>query len=213
MSAKFALLVPVKALERAKSRLVVSSRGHRVPLMRAFALDAITAATRSALVHTVYVVTDEPGLDVEGATVLPDEGSGDLNRALVHAALRVRLLDPSVAVAAMCADLPSLRTEHLDDALRAGLSPRWFVADVSGTGTSLLAAGPGVDLQPHFGPGSAAHHEASGAVPVRAEVGTLRMDVDTLEDLERARVLGVGVHTAAALAATGDAAPGDARRR
>ena len=213
MSAKFALLVPVKALEQAKSRLVVSSHGHRVPLMRAFALDAITAATRSSVVATVYVVTDEPGLDVDGAVVLPDEGEGDLNRALVHAALRVRLLDPTQAVAAMCADLPCLRTDHLDDALRAGLSPRWFVADASGTGSSLLAAGPGVDLDPHFGPGSAARHEASGAVPVRADVGTLRMDVDTLEDLERASRLGVGAHTTAALAATAVATSGDARRR
>ena len=212
MSAKFALLVPVKALERAKSRLVVSSHGHRVPLMRAFALDAITAAARSALVRQVYVVTDEPGLDVGGAMLLPDEGEGDLNQALVRAALRVRLLDPSLAVAAMCADLPSLRTDHLDDALRAGLSPRWFVADASGTGTSLLAAGPGVDLDPHFGLGSAARHEASGAAPVRAEVATLRMDVDTLEDLARARLLGVGDHTAAALDATA-AVTGDARRR
>ncbi len=213
MSAKFALLVPVKALERAKSRLVVSSHGHRVPLMRAFALDAITAATRSDLVRTVYVVTDEPDLDIEGTIALPDEGEGDLNRALVHAALRVRLLDPTLAVAAMCADLPCLRTDDLDDALRVGLTPRWFVADAAGTGSSLLAAGPGVDLEPHFGPGSAARHEASGAVPVRADVATLRRDVDTLEDLDHARLLGVGAHTAAALAMTEASTPGDARRR
>lgn len=213
MSAKFALLVPVKALERAKSRLVVSTHGHRVPLMRAFALDAITAAVRSSLVRRVYVVTDEPGLELPGTVALPDEGEGDLNRALVHAALRVSLLDPSLAVAAMCADLPCLRTADLDDALRAGLSPRWFVADAAGTGSSLLAARPGVDLAPHFGPGSAAHHRASGAAPVRAQVPTLRMDVDTLADLDRARLLGVGEHTTAALAAADLATPGDARRR
>ena len=126
---------------------------------------------------------------------LPDEGDGDLNRALHHASLRVRLVDPDLAVAAMCADLPSLRTEDLTDALSAGLTPRWFVADSAGTGTTLLAAGPGVDLEPHFGTGSALRHEESGASPIRAELPTLRRDVDTEDDLAAARDLGVGEHT------------------
>src|SRR3954468_8540958 len=102
----FALLVPVKTLALAKSRLSVPADGDREPLMRAFALDAITAALRSPAVASVHVVTDASGFDVAGAQQLPDEGDGDLNRALHHAALRVRLLDPDVAVAAMCADLP-----------------------------------------------------------------------------------------------------------
>ena len=138
--------------------------------MRAFALDAIAAALQSPAVAQVHVVTDDPGFEVDGVRRLPDEGDGDLNRALHHAALRVRLVDPDVAVAAMCADLPSLRPEDLTDALSAGLTPRWFVADADGTGTTLLAAGPGVELEPHFGAGSARRHEESGAAPVRAEV-------------------------------------------
>ena len=142
----FALLVPVKALSLAKSRLSVTAASDREPLMRAFALDAIAAASQSPAVSQVHVVTDDPGFEVDGALRLPDEGDGDLNRALHHASLRVRLADPDLAVAAMCADLPSLRTEDLTDALSAGLTPRWFVADAAGTGTTLLAAGPGVDL-------------------------------------------------------------------
>ena len=201
MSQMFALLVPVKTLARAKSRLDVGAVEEREPLMRAFALDAITTASRCPLVLSVYVVTDEPGFEVEGAIAVPDQGDGDLNRALHHAAARVRLLDPSLGLAAMCADLPCLQGDDLTDALRAGLSPRWFVADAAGTGTTLLAAGPGADLDPHFGAGSAYRHEQSGAVPVRAAVPTLRMDVDTDSDLRRARELGVGVHTSKALAA------------
>ena len=200
MSQKFALLVPVKTLSLAKSRL--ESPAARASLMRAFALDAIGAALASPAVAAVYVVTDEPGFE-EGTTRLPDEGDGDLNRALLHAERRVRLLDPTVGVAAMCADLPSLLTEDLTAALAAGPTtrsgPRWFVADAPGTGTTLLAAGPGVDLDPHFGVGSALRHEESGATPVRAEVPTLRADVDTDVDLERARALGLGVHSSAAL--------------
>jgi 2-phospho-L-lactate/phosphoenolpyruvate guanylyltransferase len=199
MSHTFALLVPVKALSLAKSRLTVSAAGDREPLMRAFALDAITAARQSPAVAQIHVVTDDPGFEVDGVRRLPDEGDGDLNRALHHAALRVRLVDPDVAVAAMCADLPSLRPEDLTDALSAGLTPRWFVADAQGTGTTLLAAGPGVDLEPHFGAGSARRHEESGAAPVRAELVSLRRDVDTEDDLAAARALGVGDHTARAL--------------
>jgi 2-phospho-L-lactate guanylyltransferase len=199
MSPTFALLVPVKTLALAKTRLSVSGSGGREPLMRAFALDAIIAATRSPAVAQVHVVTDDPGFDVEGALRLPDEGDGDLNRALHHASLRVRLADPRLAVAAMCADLPSLRTEDLTEALSAGLTSRWFVADAAGTGTTLLAAGPGVDLEPHFGPASARRHEESGAAPVRADVPSLRCDVDTEDDLAAARRLGVGEHTARAL--------------
>ena len=196
----FALLVPVKALALAKSRLSVTVAGDREPLMRAFALDAIAAAAQSPAVAQVHVVTDDPGFEVDGALRLPDEGDGDLNRALHHASLRVRLTDPDLAVAAMCADLPSLLTRDLTDALSAGLTPRWFVADADGTGTTLLAAGPGVDLEPHFGVGSARRHEESGAAPVRAALASLRRDVDTEEDLAAARALGVGEHTRQALA-------------
>jgi 2-phospho-L-lactate guanylyltransferase len=211
MSHTFALLMPVKTLALAKSRLEVPQPGQREPLMRAFALDALSAASRSGSVAQVYVVTDEPGFEIDGAVRLPDEGDGDLNRALHRASLRVRLLDPSAGVAAMCADLPCLRTEDLDTALAAGLTPRWFVADASGSGTTLLAAGPGTDLDPHFGVASARRHEDSGARAVRAEVPTLRMDVDTETDLDAARALGLGPHSRAAL--DPDPAAEDSTRR
>lgn len=199
MSHTFALLVPVKPLALAKSRLSGMGAADREPVMRAFALDAIAAATRCPLVARVHVVSDDPGFDADDLQRLPDEGEGDLNRALHHAALRVRLDDPTTAVAALCADLPSLRSDDLAEALGAGLGPRWFVADAAGTGTTLLVAGPGVDLDPRFGTESARRHEESGARPVRADVASLRRDVDTDEDLAAARMLGLGNHTSAVL--------------
>ena len=200
MSPTFALLVPVKSLNLAKSRLGASQRQRRELLMRAFALDAITAAATCASVSQIYVVSDEPGFDLGDAVRLPDEGDGDLNRALHHASLRARRRDPAAGVAAMCADLPCLSTADLDSALALAIFPRWFVADASGSGTTLLAAAPGVELDPHFGAESARRHEESGARPVRADVPTLRMDVDTEDDLRTARRLGLGLHTTRALA-------------
>lgn len=199
MSHTFALLMPVKTLTLAKSRLELSRPEHRESLMRAFALDAIAAATRAVAVGQVYVVTDEPGFEIDGAIRVPDEGGGDLNQALHHASVRVRLLDPSLGVAAMCADLPCLRAEDLGAALSVGMTARWFVADAPGTGTTLLAAAPGTGLDPHFGAESSRRHEESGAAPVRAELRSLRMDVDTEADLAQALHFGVGVHTATAL--------------
>lgn len=196
MSSTFALLVPVKTLTLAKSRLAVRGRVGREQLMRAFALDAVTAAAKAASVGRVYVVTDEPGFEVCGAVRLPDEGAGDLNRALHRASLRVRRLHPRFEVAAMCADLPCLVAAELDAALAADPCPRRFVADADGSGTTLLAAGSGVDLDPRFGPGSARRHEDSGAAPLLDDLPTLRMDVDTELDLTRATELGVGPHTA-----------------
>jgi 2-phospho-L-lactate guanylyltransferase len=199
MSQRYALLVPVKTLSLAKSRLSAPEAHERVELMRAFARDVLVAAKSCAAVAQVYVVTDEAGFDDDGVIRLPDEGDGDLNRALVHASLRARLAAPELGVAVVLADLPCLTAADLGTALGAGLSPRWFVADAEGTGTALLAAGPGVDLDPHFGVGSAHRHEDSGAVPVRAAVPTVRRDVDTDTDLAAARTLGVGPHTAALL--------------
>ena len=204
MSHTFALLVPVKTLSLAKSRLELGHDQFRQSLMRAFALDAIAAATTSAAIGHVYVVTDEPGLELDGATRVPDEGAGDLNRALHHASLRVRLLQPTWGVAAMCADLPCVRGDDLDVALASGpisaMTSRWFVADAAGSGTTLLAAAPGADLDPHFGTDSARRHEHSGAAPVRSALPGLRRDVDTEDDLDDAQTLGVGPMTAAVLA-------------
>ncbi|SDT19164.1 2-phospho-L-lactate guanylyltransferase [Nocardioides scoriae] len=190
----FVLLLPVKTLALAKSRL--APRPHRDRLMRAFALDALHAAGASEAVAQVYAVTAEAGFGPS----LPDLGEGDLNAALRHAALEARLRHPGCGVAAMCADLPALAGSDLTAALRAGMTPRWYVADAEGTGTTLLAAGPGVDLDPHFGVDSAGRHERSGATPVRAELTTLRCDVDTPADLDAAIALGVGAATRATLA-------------
>ena len=197
---RFSLLVPVKDGRGAKTRLGGVDATGRADLMAAFARDAIDAALATPLVE-VHVVGDPASMaglagDL-GVPVIPDEGDGDLNRALRRAAARVAR--PGRGVAVMLGDLPCLRTDDLAVALdHAG---RGYVADADGTGTTLLFAPTGVDLDPRFGPDSAAAHAASGAVPVAGELLSLRRDVDTSADLDRAIELGVGARTAEALAA------------
>lgn len=192
----YALLIPVKDGGSAKTRLGVGEEGQRARLMAAFARDAVTAA-RECMAVTVFVVGDPDGL--AGITqdlavdILPDEGAGSLNRALERAAARVARPDRGVAV--LLADLPCLRTADLDAAF-GGVTGRSFVADAEGTGTTLLIAPAGEELDPRFGAGSAAAHRASGAKQIGSDLTSLRLDVDTTADLETALRYGVGVHTA-----------------
>lgn len=198
----FALLVPIKDGRGAKTRLGVAGEERRAALMAAFARDAVTAALGSALADVV-VVGDGSAVGDLGVPVLPDEGDGDLNRAIVRAAERV--IAPGRGIAVMLADLPCLLTPDLDAALAAAteLATRAYVADAATTGTTLLVAPPGIALDPHFGVGSAAAHRASGAKALEDPLASLRRDVDTTEDLAAALRFGVGPHTARAAAELG----------
>lgn len=197
---EWGVVVPVKRLDIAKSRLATFGDAHRKELALAFAADVVLAA---AMVATVLVVTDDPvAADVLarlGARVEPDDPDAGLNPALEHGVELLREASPALAVATVSADLPSLLAPDLAAVLgRVPLHGRGFVADLTGTGTTLLAAGPQVRLAPSYGPASRERHLASGAVELAAPE-SLRRDVDTPEDLEHAVALGVGPHTLAAL--------------
>jgi 2-phospho-L-lactate guanylyltransferase len=117
----------------------------------------------------------------------------------------------------MLADLPCLRTEDLQEALDEALArgTRAFVADAAGTGTTLLVSPAGTELGPRFGPQSARAHAASGAAALGGALSSLRLDVDTTEDLDRAVALRVGPSTSRALVSleSRTAAPHTGRRR
>lgn len=194
------VVVPVKRLSLAKSRLASYGDDRRQALALAFAMDVVVAALHVA---QVLVVTDDPvaaeALTALGARVVPDDPDAGLNPALLHGAELLRRGDPQLGVATLSADLPALQADHLAAALKAVPSGgRGFVADVAGTGTTLLAADTGAVLLPVYGPGSRAAHLASGAAELSAAAG-LRCDVDTPADLEAAAALGLGEHTRAAV--------------
>jgi 2-phospho-L-lactate guanylyltransferase len=192
------VLVPVKPLGEAKTRL--ASTVERADLALAFAGDTVAAAV-AAGVGTVVVVTDDPAAEAMarelGAEVLPQGPQPGLNAALRHAADAVRSRYPDAPVAVVAGDLPALRPTELARALRAASGhPRAFVSDAEGTGTTVLAAAPGVALDPSFGPRSRAAHRASGAVELAvAGAPGLRRDVDDAVGLWDARRIGVGPRT------------------
>ncbi|MEV1328843.1 2-phospho-L-lactate guanylyltransferase [Micromonospora costi] len=209
---RWAIVVPVKHLAAAKSRLRGALPG--VPheeLALALAADTVRAVRACPAVAEVLVVTDDTRVGAEaraaGARVLPDRPGAGLNAAFRHGAAAAR----AGWVAALTADLPALRPAELAAALAAAREDpavRTFVADAPGTGTVLLTAPPGVPLDPRFGVDSAAAHAASGARPLAGEWPSLRRDVDTAEDLAAAATLGLGPRTAALTAACAAGTPG-----
>ncbi|MBT2423064.1 2-phospho-L-lactate guanylyltransferase [Streptomyces sp. ISL-22] len=201
---QWTLVIPLKPLARAKSRLSdTAADGLRPGLALAFAQDTVAAALACAAVKDVAVVTDDTlagrELGALGAHIVADEPGGGLNAALAHAAAVVRSSRPDSAVAALNADLPALRPLELARVLDSAAEfPRAFLPDAAAIGTTLLAAAPGRELRPAFGADSRARHGASGAVELRLdEVDSVRQDVDTGDDLRAALAMGVGPRTAA----------------
>lgn len=205
-SRHWCLVVPVKRLDLAKTRLDGAFAAYRRDLALAFALDTVAAALACPVVRAVLVVTDERAaaerLGALGAEVAGDEPDDGLNPALAHGAGLVVGRHPGTSVGTLAADLPALRPDDLAAALsRAGSHRRAFVRDAEGTGTTLLLAHDVADLRPAFGAGSADRHAASGAVEVAADdLPSVRTDVDVPGDLATVRALGVGPATAAVLA-------------
>jgi 2-phospho-L-lactate guanylyltransferase len=199
----WSLVIPVKVLARAKSRLTGLAGARRPELALALAADTVAAAVGCPEVAAVIVVSDDPAAAAElaglGARVVPDEPDDGLNPALVHGAAVASGLRPAAATAALAADLPALRPDELGRALRAAAAwPEAFVADAAGSGTTLYTAAPGSRFRPRFGPGSRQRHRSAGVAELDlAGIPGLRRDVDTAADLSSASGLGLGPRTAA----------------
>jgi 2-phospho-L-lactate guanylyltransferase len=202
----WSLVIPVKVLAVAKSRLVGLDGDRRAQLALAMAADTVAAALATPPVATVIVVTDDKVVGAElgalGAVVIEDQPAAGLNPALIFGAGYSDSWWPGRGRAAMAGDLPALRPAELALVLdRAASAGEAFVPDAAGTGTTLYAAGPGVPFRPAFGVGSRDRHLAAGAVELDLpELRGLRQDVDTPGDLQLAAGLGLGPRTSAALA-------------
>lgn len=201
-NAHWSVLMPVKVLAEAKSRLAGLAGPRRAALALALACDTLTAALGSDPVARVIVITDDQAAGTAlaslGALVIPDEPRAGLNAALRHGAAHAAARWPGAGTAALSADLPALRPDELGRALRAAAAaPTAFVADAAGDGTTLYTATPGAAFRPAFGLGSRARHAAGGAAELVLDgIPGLRRDVDTPSDLRGAAELGLGPHSA-----------------
>ena len=201
----WSLLIPQKHPLQAKTRLRVPDPLRRA-LVQAMLADTIDAAWRTPCVVRIYLLVD--GLDRlsdlgPGVRWVSPIDVGDLpalNQKLAHAERVLRCGPaPAADLAVLPGDLPALRPGELQETLRrASGRGRSFLADWSGSGTTLLAAESTASLSPAFGVGSAQAHSSSGAEALSGDgLDSVRADVDTVSGLERARQLGIGRWTRA----------------
>ncbi len=197
-------VVALKPLRSAKSRLRGIPAPYREHIAWCLAYDTIRALADA--VDRVVVVSNEPSLAGRlrpfGPRVrLSTEGpSVGMNAALAAGAAQLTHDGLSIVVACV-GDLPCLRPSTVRRLVAAATHHRRsFVADASGTGTTMLLA-RGVSLDPRFQGLSASAHRGSGAIAItESDIGPLsdaRRDVDTLADLNEAAILGLGSRTAA----------------
>ncbi len=167
----WSLVIPVKVLAQAKSRLTGLAGQNRSDFALAMAADTIAAAVRAETVAAVLVVTDDPEVaDIAaglGAVVLPDTPMAGLNDALAHGAAYSEDRWPERGRAGLAGDLPAVRPQELTSALTAAARlGTAFVPDADGTGTTLYAAAARTQFRPQFGPGSRDRHLAGGAAEI-----------------------------------------------
>ena len=193
-------IIPVRGLERSKSRLAgpldAEERFDLVSRLLARAIAATTTSTRIA--GTIVVSGDPDALEqgrAAGAVAVRDVDRG-LNPAL-EVARTEAVARGATGLVVLPADLPYLDRATLDVVLDqaadgAARSPApagklvALVTDRHGTGTNVLILAPPTVVDFAFGPGSRAAHAAgaaaAGAVYLELR-GPLGVDLDTPEDL------------------------------
>lgn len=203
----WSVVIPVKVLARAKTRMSGLTDADREALALAMAADTVAAAIACPPVGAVIVVSDDPSVRAQaraiGAEVTDDGPAVGLNGALVAGAELAARRWPGRGLAALTADLPALTSGELEAALAAASAAgHAFVADAVGSGTTLYAAGPGAEFSPRFGPQSRQRHRRAGAAEIDLPgLEGLKRDVDTLADLRDAAKIGLGCRSAAIEAA------------
>lgn len=183
----WSVLIPVKRLKLAKTRLALPDDA-RAELALAMACDVVAVARDCpSVAHVVVVSDDERARDALlalGARLFDDEPDAGLNPALAHGFAKLRAEDPLCGVAVVSSDVPSATAEELAAVLTVAQGlPRGYLLDASGTGTTVLTAGPGAELRPCYGSGSAAAHQAAGHQRLDVSAPGLARDVDSLADL------------------------------
>lgn len=176
------MVVPVKGLATAKTRLDVSADVRREVALR-LAEHAVGTALATPEVSRVLVVTADGTVKARmqalGAELVHEVDPG-LNAAARLGRATARRVRPGDDVAIMVSDLPDLTTADLSAAIEEfrARGPL-VVTDLEGTGTTTLLQAGTAELSIGFGVGSAAHHVTAGFSPAEGALPGLRRDLDT----------------------------------
>lgn len=196
------VLVPVKTLSRAKTRLALPPKD-RAELATAMLRDTLRAVRATRLVSATHVITTDVSVGLvtrsERVAAWTVVGAVGLNDEVRQAAARLVQTGTPDGIVVVLGDLPCLTAVVLAEVLEAAPSDgQSFLVDAAGTGTTILIAPFGVGFEPAFEFGSAVRHAAVGH-PLDGPFHwrSARRDVDTLADLREAEALGLGSCTRA----------------
>src|SRR5260221_13036975 len=155
----WSVVIPVKLLAQAKSRLSGLAGADREAMALAMAADTVSGAVACPAVADVIVVSDDPAVRAEaegaGAEVIADRPAAGLNQALAAGAEHAAARWSGRGLAALTADLPALSSGELEAALTAASAGRAAAGAVpAGPGHTMYTAKPGVPLPPLLSPPS-----------------------------------------------------------
>jgi len=186
-----AVIIPVKALPLAKSRLgTLLSGPERQALVLAMLGDVLAAVGAARSIDHIGVISADPTVLAQaaacGAQALPDNAR-DLNAALTQAATHYAARGAD-AVLALPADIPLVHAREIDDLTAARAMARGIViAPSRDGGTNALLTCPPLALPYLFGVGSQARHIAVAhehGLEVREfRTPGMELDVDRPDDL------------------------------
>jgi 2-phospho-L-lactate/phosphoenolpyruvate guanylyltransferase len=202
--ARLFALIPVGALEGAKSRLGGSlDAEERQDLVRYLLDRTIEAIQGVPAIGQVAVVSPDPAVlavaESAGIGAVAQAGSG-LNEGLAEA-IRWAIEAGASAILVVAGDLPSVSSAAIHEvvataaiAIQPGRGLVLVVPDRHGRGTNALLLSPPDVIRPSFGEDSRAAHEeaARGADALSLELeGPLGLDLDLPADLSLAQELGL----------------------
>jgi 2-phospho-L-lactate/phosphoenolpyruvate guanylyltransferase len=190
-------ILPVKRFHRAKQRLSDAlGADARAALAEAMVRDVLLALARVDGLERTLVVTGEPRAaalaSFLGAEVVPDDRDAGQSPAAAIGIARAVELGAERALL-VPGDCPALDPREVATLLRAndGSPGMVIVPDRHGSGTNALLLAPPDVIEPAFGPGSRARHEAlaraAGLEPIVEAIASLAYDVDTAGDLSALR--------------------------
>jgi 2-phospho-L-lactate guanylyltransferase len=180
------VLVPVKALNGAKSRLAGALGPEERANLMLELLEGVVAAVRGAGVERITLVTPEP-LSLPRVARF-DDGGAPWNDALAAALREVR--EPVATI--VSADLPLLRADEVAALIAATPQRGVAIARATDGGTNAVSMRPPGAMRTCFGePRSARGHvrlaRDAGLEYVVVDLPGLAFDLDRPEDLERLR--------------------------
>lgn len=189
-------ILPIKSFDQAKQRLRDDmDPASRRALVDAMFSDVLVALRRSKLIDRLLVVSGDHGAQRiaggYGAAVLADDQRGHNDAAALGLARALELgAERALLVPGDC---PLLDPAELDELISRPAAPDsvLIVPDRHGSGTNALLLSPPGAIQPAFGVGSHARHEAraraAGLEAQTVQVASLALDIDTPDDLAALR--------------------------